>query len=50
MENASYVFAAYAIVWAFVFGYVLILLGRQRKLQKEIESLREVLRGKDLGK
>lgn len=46
MENAGYLFAAYSLAWAFVFGYVLLLLNRQRMLQREINSLREVLKDK----
>ncbi|MFC1943213.1 CcmD family protein [Chloroflexota bacterium] len=46
MENAGYLFAAFGIVWAVVFGYVLSLFNRQRRLQREIDSLREVLKEK----
>ena len=46
MENASYLFAAFAIVWAVVFGYVLLLLNRQRRLQREIDSVKQVLNNK----
>ena len=46
MENAGYLFAAYSLAWAFVFGYVLLLLNRQRTLQREINSLRELLKEK----
>ncbi len=46
MENAGYLFTAYAIVWAVVFGYVLSLLNRQRRLRREIDSLKEVLKEK----
>ncbi len=49
MENAEYLFAAYAIVWAVVFGYVLVLVKRQRRLLREIDSLKEELREKGLG-
>ncbi len=41
MENSSYLFAAFAIVWAVVFGYVLTLYRKQRQLQREIESLEQ---------
>lgn len=41
MQNAGYIFAAFAIVWAAVFGYVFILLGKQRKLRREIDLLKE---------
>jgi len=46
MENASYVFAAFAIVWAVLFGYVLLLFNRQRRLRQEINSLKEMLKEK----
>jgi len=46
MENAGYLFAAYTIIWVVLFGYVLLLLSRQRKLRREIDSLKEVLRDK----
>ncbi|MDP2729453.1 MAG: CcmD family protein [Dehalococcoidales bacterium] len=45
MENGGYLFTAYAIVWAVVFGYVFVLLGRQRGLRREIDSLKEALKG-----
>ena len=49
MENISYVFAAFAIAWAVVFGYVLLLLNRQRRLQREIDSLKQRLEDKKGG-
>ncbi len=48
MENAGYLFAAFTIVWAVVFGYVLLLLNRQRRLQREIDSLKEAFKGKEV--
>jgi CcmD family protein len=47
MENAGYIFAAFAIVWAVVFGYVLSLFNRQRRLRREINSLKEMLGEKE---
>ena len=44
MENASYLFAAFTIIWALVFGYVLLLFNRQRRLRREIDSLKEVFK------
>ncbi len=44
MENASYLFAAFSIVWAVVFGYVLLLFNRQRRLRREINSLKEAFK------
>ncbi|MEE9400029.1 MAG: CcmD family protein [Dehalococcoidales bacterium] len=50
MENAGYIFAAFAIVWAVVFGYVLVLLNRQRGLRREIDSLKQSLKEKEAEK
>ena len=47
MENAGYLFAAFTILWAVVFGYVLSLFNRQRRLRREINSLREALKEKE---
>lgn len=46
MENAGYLFAAFTIIWAVVFGYVFLLLNRQRRLRREIGSLKEALKEK----
>ncbi|MBI2288618.1 MAG: CcmD family protein [Chloroflexi bacterium] len=46
MENASYLLAAYTIVWAVVFGYILLLFNRQQSQQREINSLKKTLQGK----
>ena len=46
MENPGYLFAAFAIVWSVVFGYVLLLLNRQRRLRQEIDSLKEAFKEK----
>ncbi len=46
MENAGYLFAAFTVIWAVVFGYVLLLFNRQRRLLREIGSLKEVLKEK----
>ena len=48
MENAGYLFAAFTIVWAVVFGYVLLLFNRQRRLRREINTIREVLKEKGI--
>ena len=41
MENLGYLCAAYTIIWAFVFGYVVLMQRRQRALQKQIDSIRQ---------
>jgi CcmD family protein len=40
MENAGYLFAAYTIIWALVFGYVLFLVRRQVQIKREIDELK----------
>ncbi len=44
MENAGYLFAAFTIIWALVFGYVLVLFNRQRRMRRDINSLKEVFK------
>ena len=44
MENAGYLFAAFAIVWAVLFAYIFVLVGRQRRLKREVESLKKTLK------
>ena len=46
MENAGYIFASFTIVWVVVFGYVLSLFNRQRRLRREIDLLKEVIKEK----
>jgi len=46
VENAGYLFAAFTIIWALVFGYVFCLSRRQRQLRREIDSLKEALKEK----
>ena len=49
MENAGYIFAAFTIVWAVVFGYVLTLFNRQRRLRREIDLMKETLEERKIG-
>ena len=46
MENAGYLFVAFTIVWAVIFGYILLLFNRQRRVRREIDSLKEVFKEK----
>ena len=48
MENAGYLLAAFTIVWAAVFGYVLVLFNRQKQLRQELDSLKEALKEKGI--
>ncbi len=49
MENGGYLFAAYTLVWAAVFAYVLFLSSQQAKLRKEINALKQGLKEKKTG-
>jgi CcmD family protein len=44
MENAGYIFAAFAIIWIVLFVYVFILTNRQKQLIRELESVKERLK------
>ena len=46
MQNGGYLFAAFAIVWVVVFGYVLFMFNKQRKLHRELNSLKEEFKQK----
>ncbi len=46
MENLGYLFAAFTIVWAVIFGYVFSLSRKQRQLRLELDSLKEAMREK----
>lgn len=41
MQNAGFLFAAFTIIWAVLFIYVLVLINRQKGLRREIELLKE---------
>jgi CcmD family protein len=41
MENLSYLFAAYTLIWVIVFGYVFFMQRKQRSLQRQIDRLQE---------
>jgi CcmD family protein len=45
MENLSYLFAAYTIIFAVIFLYVLFLWRRQSRLEGELRALENRLRG-----
>ena len=41
MENLGYLLAAYTVIWAVIFGYVLFMQRKQRSLQRQIKLLQE---------
>lgn len=46
----SYLFAAYAVIWAVLFGYTLMVGKRQRTLENEVLSLKSMLNKEETGK
>jgi CcmD family protein len=50
MDNFGYLFAVFAIVWAVIFVYVLVLVNGQRKLRQEIDRLGDIIKEKRLDK
>jgi CcmD family protein len=42
-DNLAFLFAAFAVVWLLVFGYLLFLGGRIGGLRQEVEALRDEL-------
>ena len=47
MENTGYLVAAYTIIWAVVFGYLLYMQWKQRRLRQQLDRLRDSLEKKD---
>ncbi len=43
-NNLWYLFAAYSIIWLLVFGYVFMLLRREKTLRRDIAALKEELK------
>ena len=43
MENIGYLLAAYTVIWAVVFGYLLMMQKKQRQLQRQIMLLQGAL-------
>lgn len=43
MDNAFYVFAAYAVIWLLSLGYIFSIAHRQQSLRKEIEALKDAI-------
>ena len=50
MDDLEYLFAAFTAVWVVIFGYILQLSLKQRRLQREIESIEMKLSEKDDGR
>lgn len=48
MTNLSYLFAAYAVVWAGIFFYLLAIARKNARLEREIRELEEQLQRADM--
>ncbi len=44
MENLNYLLAAYSVIWIFIAGYVFSIIRRQRKLEEEIENVKNMIK------
>ncbi len=45
----SYLFTAYSIIWIALFIYIFSIFSRQKKLFKEIENLKQIIKEKKSG-
>lgn len=43
MENAIYVFAAYAVIWLLSLAYIFSIAQRQQSLRQEIDALKSAI-------
>jgi len=39
----SYLFSAYMVIWLVLFGYMIRLSNKQKKLDREIETLKKLV-------
>jgi CcmD family protein len=46
MENSAFIFAAYSVIWAVVFGYVFFLVRKQAGLKRRLDSIEDEMRKK----
>ncbi len=49
MENLSYLFVAYAIIFAVIFGYVIFIWRRQAVLEAELRAMEARMRALEEG-
>ena len=42
----SYLFTAYAVVWILLFAYIMSVSSKQKQLDQEIRTLRQILEKK----
>jgi len=46
MNSSNFIFLAYGLIaaWLILFAYVATLAGRERRIERELESLKQMLR------
>ncbi len=44
MDNLGYLFAAFAVAWVGVFAYITVLIRQQKRIQRDIDWLKETLK------
>ncbi len=47
MNGLVYVFAAYTVIWAALFAYLLSMSSKQRQLKREVDTLKAALKKKE---
>jgi CcmD family protein len=47
MDNAGYIFTAFGLVWAVVFGYVLYLVNKSAKISRRLKAIEEARARRD---
>ncbi|MEE9516776.1 MAG: CcmD family protein [Candidatus Adiutricales bacterium] len=47
MSNSWYLFAAFAVTWIFLFGYISTVLQRELSLEKQVDKLKELFKTED---
>ncbi|HEY7065643.1 MAG TPA: CcmD family protein [Chloroflexota bacterium] len=45
MQNLPYLFAAYALVWLVLFGYLFMVATQVRSVRRDVDQLKERLAG-----
>ena len=49
MGNLSYLFAAFAVIWVGLLGYVFFLVQKQGQLRRDIDRFKEALKKEEGG-
>ena len=47
MDTLNYMFAGYLVIWALAFGFVCSLWARSKRLERELEAVRQLVEALD---